>query len=246
MVEAGAAGGALAAAVLGAAPECRDALRYVCVETSQAARAAARERLPAELPSLVLGPRLASRDADDASEPAGVARRGPLVTVLEDLPAEPFAGMVVANELLDNLPVELLEWRDGQWLEVRVGEAGDRPVEVLVPAPAPSDSADSTAASAARLVDSGVLRDGARLPLQRTAAAWLARVLNLVAVGRVVCVDYCVPTTAMLAGRDNAEWLRTYRGHGRGGHPLDRPGAQDITCEVAVDQLAPRPTTGRR
>ena len=39
------------------------------------------------------------------------------------------------------------------------------------------------------------------------------------------------------------EWLRTYRGHERGGHYLADPGAQDITAEVAVDQL---PEPGRR
>jgi SAM-dependent MidA family methyltransferase len=32
--------------------------------------------------------------------------------------------------------------------------------------------------------------------------------------------------------------VRTYRAHGRGGHPLEHLGEQDVTCEVAVDQLA--------
>ena len=36
-----------------------------------------------------------------------------------------------------------------------------------------------------------------------------------------------------------SEWLRTYRGHQRGGAPLEHPGEQDVTCEVAVDQLVP-------
>jgi hypothetical protein len=31
--------------------------------------------------------------------------------------------------------------------------------------------------------------------------------------------------------------LRTYRGHERGGAPLDALGTQDITCEVPLDQL---------
>jgi SAM-dependent MidA family methyltransferase len=34
------------------------------------------------------------------------------------------------------------------------------------------------------------------------------------------------------------EWLRTYRDHARGGDHLEALGTQDITCEVAVDQLA--------
>ncbi len=35
-----------------------------------------------------------------------------------------------------------------------------------------------------------------------------------------------------------SEWLRTFVGHERGGPPLDRPGTQDITVEVPLDQLA--------
>ena len=52
---------------------------------------------------------------------------------------------------------------------------------------------------------------------------------------------------AMLARMDaDFEWRplkdspvsRTYRGHERGEHPLRHPGSQDITCDVALDQLA--------
>jgi SAM-dependent MidA family methyltransferase len=42
-----------------------------------------------------------------------------------------------------------------------------------------------------------------------------------------------------MAERPWTEWLRTYSGHQRGGHPLDDLGRQDITCDVAVDQLPP-------
>ncbi len=38
--------------------------------------------------------------------------------------------------------------------------------------------------------------------------------------------------------------MRTYRAHGRGGHPLEALGEQDVTCEVAVDQL-PTPASDR-
>ena len=49
-------------------------------------------------------------------------------------------------------------------------------------------------------------------------------------------LDY-VSTTAELARRPWTDWVRTYRGHARGDGPLDGLGTQDITCEVAVDQL---------
>ena len=46
---------------------------------------------------------------------------------------------------------------------------------------------------------------------------------------------------ALLPWRD---WLRTYRAHGRGDAYLDSPGEQDITADVAVDQL-PEPDVVR-
>ena len=45
-------------------------------------------------------------------------------------------------------------------------------------------------------------------------------------------------TTAALADRPWMDWVRTYRAHARGGHPLEELGIQDITVEVAIDQLA--------
>jgi SAM-dependent MidA family methyltransferase len=62
--------------------------------------------------------------------------------------------------------------------------------------------------------------------------------------GRVLAVDYGA-RTADLARRPWTEWVRTYRAHGRGGHPLDDPGTQDVTCEVALDQLRPPPAVDR-
>jgi SAM-dependent MidA family methyltransferase len=42
-----------------------------------------------------------------------------------------------------------------------------------------------------------------------------------------------------MARRPWTDWVRTYRAHGRGRRPLADLGGQDITCEVAVDQLPP-------
>ena len=238
VVEAGAGSGELAQSILAAGPACAGALRYVAVEISPALRAVAADRLPAELPALVLGPRAPSAGEDDEPTPP-LRGRGPLVTVLDALPAQPVTGMVVANELLDNLLFDLVAWNGLAWQEVRVGEAGDRPVQVVMPA------SPELATAAARLV--AYPPPGARIPLQRGAREWLEVALGRIIRGRIICVDYCSPTTARLAERDSGEWLRTYRGHARGFDALAQPGAWDITCEVAVDQLASvrRPTSDR-
>jgi SAM-dependent MidA family methyltransferase len=78
---------------------------------------------------------------------------------------------------------------------------------------------------------------GARIPVQSDAAAWLARALPLAAGGRVVAIDYA-RTTAEMAELPWSDWVRTYAAHERAVGPLDRPGEADITCDVALDQLA--------
>ena len=57
--------------------------------------------------------------------------------------------------------------------------------------------------------------------------------------GRVVAIDYASDTAAM-AARPWREWLRTYRGHERGEHPLRAPGTQDITVRGAPSTSWPR------
>jgi SAM-dependent MidA family methyltransferase len=157
---------------------------------------------------------------------------GPLVTSLAELPGGPFTGVVLGNELLDNLAFRLLERTGDGWSEVRVTEALD---ELLVPAD------PELATEAGRLAPHAA--PGGRIPLQHRAGWWLREALGSLDRGRVMIVDYA-DTTPSLARRPWHEWVRTYRAHGRGGHPLEELGLQDITCEVAVDQL-PRATHDR-
>jgi len=204
VVEAGAGRGSLAGGVLASRPRCVLNLCFLLVERSAVLRATQSERF------------------------MSLSRQS--VTSLAELPTGPFVGVVLANELLDNLAFVLMRRGRGRWQEVRVGESDGRLVEVAVEA-----GDDLVAEAEARAPDAPA---GARIPLQHQAGEWLSRSLALLSRGRVVVVDYTVTTTASLAARPWTEWLRTYRAHGRGGHPLDRPGSQDITCEVAVDQLA--------
>jgi SAM-dependent MidA family methyltransferase len=233
VLEAAAGRGVLAKAVLDAAPACAPALRYVCVERSGVLRDAVGELLPVEPAANVFGAVVSGDDPDDDAHV--IAGTGPVVATLDDLPFVPVTGVVVANELLDNLPFRLVERTTSGWAEVLVGADGDQLVEVLVPAaPAVADEATRLAPAAG---------EGARLPLQHQAAEWVRRAVDALAEGRVVAVDYA-DTSASLAARPWDEWLRTYRGQARGSAPLANPGGQDVTCEVAVDQL-PAPASNR-
>ncbi len=122
VVEAGAGRGRLAADVLAAAPECAPALRYVLVERSDTLRAAQRELLTIEPNDSAFGP---GELEDGETQPVPVAGQGPIVTALDDLPAAHVEGLVLANELFDNLPFRVVERTAVGWSEVRVDHDGD-------------------------------------------------------------------------------------------------------------------------
>jgi NADH dehydrogenase [ubiquinone] 1 alpha subcomplex assembly factor 7 len=222
VVEAGAGRGRLASDVLRAEPECAPALRYVVVERSPALRAAQRDLLTLEPADEVFGPVVTSADPDESPRP--VAGMGPLVTSLAELPAVTVVGVVIANELLDNLPARIVERSAGGWSEVRVALTDDGKLEEVVVPMEPSDLAAAEAPV------------GARLPVAEGVVAWLLAVARMLHRGEVLLVDYIVPTPELVArGQDG--WLRTYREHERGTSPLDAPGTQDITCDVPHEQL---------
>ncbi len=240
VIEAAAGVGTLARAVLQAEPGCAPALTYVLVERSPVLRHRQAEYLPLSDASLAFAP----IDPEQLATRADALGQGPRVVSLPDLPAVSVVGVVMANELLDNLAFRLLEWRGDGWLEVRVGLAAADPdaatetstaragielVEVLVPADAPD------VALAERLVPAPAV--GARIPIQRQAAAWVADALDRLEQGRLVVLDYASDTTD-LATRPWTDWVRTYRDQARGDVLLADLGRQDLTCEVDERQLS--------
>ncbi len=235
VVEAAAGVGTLARAVLAAAPRCAPALRYLLVERSDRLRERQATKLAVEPAATVLGP-VASADEDDSEGARVLPGGGPRVASLSELPAGPFTGVIFANELLDNLPFVLLERTESGWSEVLVGEPDDISESgdgILTEVRTPATTADAELAE--RLAPDAAI--GARIPLQGQAVDWLRDALRRLSTGRVVLVDYAA-TTDGVARRPPAEWLRTYRGGAPGGAPLDRPGSQDVTVEVCIDQLA--------
>lgn len=252
VVEGGAGRGTLCRDLLAHVVACRDAVRYVMVERVDSQRD---DALAAIGMSGISGE---SRVPDDSLARIGVADVPERVVAVADLPVGPLVGVVLANELLDNLPFRLLERSETGWQEVHVERAepamampqveevhgtseqeivqptAGRAAEVLRDAPA-----DAAAMAEAIAPDAA---PGARVPLQLKAAVWVRRALRSLERGRLLTFDYGVRRTAELAQRPQSEWLRTYRSQRRGHDPLDAPGTADITCDVAFDQLPPGAT----
>ena len=156
------------------------------------------------------------------------SRHPEAVTSTDRIPSGALTGVVIANELLDNVPFRLLVC-DGSWREAWIAEQGGRLLEVLRP----------IGDGIARLGDVDVRATGslgARVPWQQAAGAWVADVLGRLD-GRLVLIDYMVAATSELARRPWRDWLRTFAGHDQGAHYLQRVGDQDITCDVCIDQL---------
>ena len=149
------------------------------------------------------------------------------VTSVATLPTEPIDGVVVANELLDNLTFRLAV-HDGGWREAYIDL--DRDGRLVERLSAPFEPQPPQLPTPAPL--------GARVPLVDNARDFVDRARSLLRSGSVLTIDYGVAATAELASRPWRDWLRTYRGQDRGDHYLTDPGTQDITTDVPIDQLA--------
>ena len=148
------------------------------------------------------------------------------VESVESFQERSIQGVVLANELLDNLPFKLFVY-DGAWKEafVALGDGG-KFVEVLRHV----DEVPEFLPKSAPL--------GSRAPIQTAATRWLCDVSQKVSRGRVLIFDYCSQSTSEIAVSPWREWLRTYKEHERGVHYLSEPGTQDITTQVMIDQLS--------
>jgi SAM-dependent MidA family methyltransferase len=167
--------------------------------------------------------------AIDASPAARTALRDflPDEAIGVEFPART-RGVILANELIDNLPMALSQRVGDGWRERWVGsdEHGLAFVDV---APRPEVEAWLEA-------NAGDVVDGGWVEVQLAAAAWLSDALTRLEAGSVVLIDYGDTSENLLPRRQDGT-LRTYRAHHLGPHPLDEPGETDITADVNFSAL---------
>jgi SAM-dependent MidA family methyltransferase len=164
--------------------------------------------------------------AVEASPGARQALDG-LVEVAEELP-ETIRGVVIANELLDNLPVALAQRVDGAWRERWVG--ADEEGLTFV------DAEPRKEVFAWLDTYAGPVDEGGWVEVQLEARRWVADVLGRLEAGALLLIDYGDTAENLLPRRKDGT-LRTYRAHHLGPHPLDEPGETDITADVNFTAL---------
>ncbi len=167
--------------------------------------------------------------AIEASPAARAALRAmlPEDRVSESMP-DRIRGVVIANELIDNLPMALAQRVEGVWRERWVGNDSEDLGFVDAEArPEVVDWLDS---------HGGEVPDGGWVEVQLQAEVWIRDALDRLEEGSVVIFDYG-DTAENLVPRRQDGTLRTYRAHHLGPHPLDEPGGTDITADVNFSAL---------
>ena len=210
VIEAGAGTGLLAADLLlelerrGALPE-----RYAILEVSGELRERQFDTLAAKVPHL------ASR-----------------VRWLDGLP-ERFSGALVANEVLDVMPVHLIAWRPEGIFERGVA-LGDEGRFVWADQPATGKVADAATALDLPLPEEGEYVSELNLAGRAWVAEWAARLDQ----GAMLLVDYGYPRAEYYLPSRSTGTLLCYFRHHAHGDPFVWPGLNDITAFVDFTAIA--------
>lgn len=181
----------------------------------------------------LLRPLLAAVDVQAKAVEASPAARRALTEILsdEDVLAEMpdrIRGVVIANELIDNLPMAIAQRVEGRWRERWVGHDDGLSFIDADPRPEVLDWLDRYA---------GDVAEGGWVEVQLQAQDWLIETLQALEKGSVLIIDYGDTSENLLSRRRDGT-LRTYRSHHLGPHPLDEPGETDITADVNFTALA--------
>jgi SAM-dependent MidA family methyltransferase len=163
-----------------------------------------------------------------------LARFAPHVRWLDRLPATPFKGAIVANEVLDALPVSCFAKVDRTVHAVGVenGAAGFEWAE--------RSDAPELAAAVGRLERSlgTPLADGYRTELCLALPAWLATLAASLERGSLLFVDYGLVRTEYYHVQRSGGTLVCHYRHRAHADPFLYPGLQDITAWVDFSAVA--------
>lgn len=156
----------------------------------------------------------------------------PMVTWLDGMP-ERFSGVVLANEVLDAMPVELVIRRDGAWQRQMVTVQDGAFAFVQAPL------TDALAAQVARQVpDAESLPDGYLTEIHPVAEGFMASLAGMLEKGAAILFDYGFPAHEYYLDQRMGGTLMCHYRHHAHPDPFYLPGLQDITAHVDFTAMA--------
>ena len=171
--------------------------------------------------------------AIDRSPPEHALRSTNCISWLRStvLPFSGVVGCVLANELVDALPVHRFEIVAGRASEIFVTEdAGGRFAELL--------SEPSTPQIEDRIATIGrELPEGFRGEVNLGIRSWAASVSDSLQRGYVLTIDYGYESAELYSDERRRGTVQTYFRHTDGSSPYQRVGRQDITAHVDFSAL---------
>lgn len=157
----------------------------------------------------------------------------PLVEWIDVWPALPIKGVILANEVVDALPVQQFFWGDGIIQEVRVAGDKERFVYQLLPV---SEALKSqlTQLKLSYFPEVNAYQTELRTQLQ----TWMSKLSGALAQGLVLIIDYGFPAQEYYHPDRLNGTLMCYYQHRAHADPLSLVGLQDITASVDFSSLA--------
>ncbi len=210
------------------------------------------DHVPARIVEFGAGSGVLARDLLDALDRRGVAtERYSIVELSPDLaerqrerlagravewlaaPPERFEGVMIANEVLDVMPVRLFAMRDGRPRERGV-ELHD---DALALAERDGDAALVDAVAAIER-EVGALPDGYGSEVGFAAAAWMRSAADWLGRGVLLAIDYGFPRREYYHPQRLMGTLMCHYRHHAHADPLWLPGLNDITAHVDFTAMA--------
>ena len=154
------------------------------------------------------------------------------VAWLDSIP-DRFSGCIVANELLDAMPVHAVAWRDQQIVSRGVTLVGDGQASQFTWSEQPAATDVEAAAARLPVTDRPYLSE-----IGLVASAWLTEWANVLQRGAMLLIDYGLPQHEYYHSARNGGTIRCHYQHRVHDDPFWWPGLCDITAHVDFSALA--------
>ncbi len=185
------------------------------------------DSLPGRYLILELSPELRIRQQETLQE--RVPDLAHMVQWLEDLPLPGFKGVVLANEVLDAMPVQRFKIESGEVREQFVLLEGDT-FSLIWDDPITPGLAEA-------VMDLGLTK-GYESELNLRALPWIQELGERVDTGAVLLIDYGYPQAEYYHSQRSEGTLMCHYRHRAHPDPLWFPGLQDITAHVDFTAIA--------